>query len=46
MHEKNIGFFYHDAVNSDKFYNLASGGDGGRTCYGETHHALKESLPV
>lgn len=26
--------FYHDAVNSDKFYNLASGGDGGRTCYG------------
>lgn len=34
--------FYHDAVNSDKFYNLASGGDGGRTCYGETHHASKK----
>lgn len=33
---------YYDAVNSDEFYNLASGGDGGRTCYGETHHASKK----
>ena len=33
---------YYDAVNSDEFYNIASGGDGGRTCYGETHHASKK----
>ena len=33
---------YYDAVNSDHFYNLAAGGDGGRTCYGSTHHASKK----
>ena len=33
---------YYDAVDSDNFYNIASGGDGGRTCYGATHHASKK----
>ena len=33
---------YYNAVESDEFYNIASGGDGGRTCYGSTHHASKK----
>lgn len=33
---------YYNAVDSDEFYNIASGGDGGRTCYGSTHHASKK----
>lgn len=33
---------YYNAVESDNFYNIASGGDGGRTCYGATHHASKK----
>ena len=35
---------YYDAVNSDEFYNIASGGDGGRTCYGETHQRKSTSM--
>ena len=33
---------YYNAVNSSEFYNLALGGDGGRTCYGKTHHASRK----
>ena len=33
---------YYNAVNSENFYNIANGGDGGRTCYGLTHHASKK----
>ena len=33
---------YYNAVDSDDFYNIAFGGDGGRTCYGTTHHASKK----
>ena len=33
---------YYNAVDSNKFYNLAAGGDGGRTCYGKTHHASRK----
>ena len=33
---------YYNAVDSDDFYNIAFGGDGGRTCYGATHYASKK----
>lgn len=45
MKEKNW-ISYYNAVDSDDFYNIAFGGDGGRTCYGTTHHASKKSLSV